>query len=47
VSDFFQGQTDLQKASVGASKAADEVEQEMETFEEKKLQDIKVRKREL
>ena len=38
----FQQQTDLQKASVNASRADNEVEQEMETFEQMKLKDIKV-----
>lgn len=37
-----QAQTELQKAALEATKAQQDVEQEMDSFEKKKLKDIKV-----
>ena len=40
--DIFQKETELQQASLDASHAAKNLEDEIEKFEKKKLQDIKV-----
>jgi len=39
---LLQAQTNLQKASVNALRADNEVEQEIEAFEKRKLEDLKV-----